>query len=162
MNQFVKHLKRCVSRRSLLFRGQQRRKGEKVRLDGSPMESSWFYGNGVMQGKGDFSVIYQTEPNFDKHVVYTDTIGQYTDSIDRNGNQIFEGDILQNVKTKEIVVVEWSSEHSSFLLHNLTRNWICYMQGLVLLEVIGNIYDNPELLEKPFDWKQSKAIGKKF
>lgn len=43
MNQFVKHLKRCVSRRSLLFRGQQRRKGEKVRLDGSPMESSWFF-----------------------------------------------------------------------------------------------------------------------
>ena len=62
------------SKRSLLFRGQQRRKGEKVRLDGSPMESSWFYGSGVLQGKGDFSVIYQTEPNFDKHAVYTDTI----------------------------------------------------------------------------------------
>ena len=150
------------SRRSLLFRGQQRRKGEKVRLDGSPMESSWFYGSGVLQGKGDFSVIYQTEPNFDKHAVYTDTIGQYTDAIDRNSNQIFEGDILQNVETKEIVVAKWSPEHSSFLLHNITKNVIGYMQGLALLEVVGNIYDNPEFLEKPFDWKQSKAIGKKF
>ena len=169
MNQFVKHLKRCKenlqllhSKRSLLFRGQQRRTGEKVRLDGSPMESSWFYGSGVLQGEGDFSIIYQTEPNFDKHAVYTDTIGQYTDAIDRNGNQIFEGDILQNVETKEIVVAKWSPEHSSFLLHNITKNVIGYMQGLALLEVVGNIYDNPEFLEKPFDWKQSKAIGKKF
>lgn len=135
------------SRRSLLFRGQQRRKGEKVRLDGSPVESSWFYGSGVLQGEGDFSIIYQTEPNFDKHSVYTDTIGQYTDAIDRNSNKIFEGDILQNVKTKEIVVAKWSPEHSSFLLHNITKNVIGYMQGLALLEVVGNIYDNPEFLE---------------
>ena len=66
------------------------------------------------------------------------------------------------METNEIVVAKWSPEHSSFLLHNITKNVNGYMQGLALLEVVGYMYDIPEFLEKPFDWKQSKAIGKKF
>ena len=47
--------------RDLLFRGQTRKKGEKVFMDGTPVDGNWVYG-GVFQGKGDFSVIYTYDP----------------------------------------------------------------------------------------------------
>ena len=133
----------------LLFRGQQRRKGEKVRMDGSPVESSWFYGNGVLQGKGDFSIIQLNEPTFEKLSVYTDTLGQYTDLTDMNGKKIFEGDIVQNIITKETAIVRWYTEHSAFMLYDKNNNkvYFLYDNDFNKIEIIGNIYDNPELLE---------------
>ena len=47
--------------RDLLFRGQTRRKGERVLMNGKPIDANWVYG-GIFQGKGDFSVIYTYEP----------------------------------------------------------------------------------------------------
>ena len=41
--------------RDLLFRGQTRKKGEKVFMDGRPGDANWVYA-GIIQGKGDFSV----------------------------------------------------------------------------------------------------------
>ena len=48
-------------KRPMLFRGQTRRKGQKVWLDGSPVNSNWVYG-GLMQGNGTFSVMYTYDP----------------------------------------------------------------------------------------------------
>ena len=148
--------------REILFRGQQRKKGEKVRLDGSPVESSWFYGNGVLQSRGQSSIIYQTEPVFSKHSVYSDTLGQYTGVTDKNGTKIFEGDIVKGIAysvTKTGVIV-WIDEISSFGVRYVNaQNPIAWENSSILrcvsmgktdefaAEVIGNIYDNPELLE---------------
>ena len=133
----------------LLFRGQQRRKGEKVRMDGSSVESSWFYGNGILQGKGDFSIIYSNEPTFEKLSVYTDTLGQYTGLTDMNGKKIFEGDIVQNIITKETAIVRWYTEHSAFMLYDKNNNkvYFLYDNDFNNIEIIGNILDDPELLE---------------
>ena len=133
----------------LLFRGQQRRKGEKVRMDDSPIASSWFYGNGVLQGKGDFSIIYPTEPTFEKFSVYTDTLGQYTGLTDMSGKKIFDGNIVQNIITKETAIVRWYTEHSAFMLYDKNNNkvYFLYDNDFNNIKIIGNIYDNPELLE---------------
>ena len=143
--------------RELLFRGQQRKKGEKVRLDGSPVESSWFYGNGIFQSKGDFSIIYQSEPEFSKHSVYSDTLGQYTGLTDKNGTKIFEGDIVvyhtstNRATNREFheVVFETRGESGYFgiKISNIETWRFCLEVPAKLMEVIGNIYDNPELLE---------------
>lgn len=139
--------------RELLFRGQQRKKGEKVRLDGSPVESSWFYGNGVFQSKGDFSIIYQSEPEFSKHSVYSDTVGQYTGLTDKNGVKIFEGDIVEDIDAGLLGRVIFATATNGydgmagFMVDDIDDGLQNYNSFWGSVEVIGNIHDNPELLD---------------
>ena len=83
-----------------------------------------------------------------------ETIGQYTGLKDENGEEIYEGDIvfiqgverLLDIKGK----VEYSDTFAQFIITN-TGNIVHEAEPLgdyEDLEVIGNIYDNPELLEK--------------
>ena len=144
--------------REILFRGQTRRFGEKVKnFAGDPMPSNWVYG-GVCCGEGAFSIIYaymdgEKEIPIEKHVVYTDTIGQYTGLTDKNGKKIFEGDICRNTKTGEIVSVKWHGTMAGYVwsrrkegcahLFDFGELFRCFDK----YEVIGNIHDNPELLK---------------
>ena len=78
-----------------LFRGQTRRKGEKVNPFGGKLPGTWVYG-GVLSGNGDKSIIYRNEGTaIRKHVVYTDTLGVFSGKRDKNGAGIFSGDIIQ-------------------------------------------------------------------
>ena len=143
--------------REILFRGQTRRKGEKVRMDGTPVESNWVYG-GVLQGTGDHSIIYQTEPDIDKKVVYTDTLGQYTGLTDKNGTKIFEGDIVKFRHDSEFdkkvycrnYAVEFINTYVTYGLRLRNKSIHFPFKKVTALqhdvEVIGNIYDDPELL----------------
>jgi uncharacterized phage protein (TIGR01671 family) len=80
--------------------------------------------------------------------VYLGTVGQFTGLTDKNDTKIFEGDIIQNVMEGKTAVVQWFSEHSAFMLWCKSENqvyWL-YDNDFHNIEVIGNIYDNPELL----------------
>ncbi len=162
--------------REILFRGQTRKKGEKVRLDGSPIDSNWAYGGIFPNNKGgDFAIIYQQEPTIEKFTVYADTVGQYTGLTDKNGKKIFEGDIVEffNIRGKivnecgafGIVVlpnIDYDLLESKIPFNNnanfcfndnfisLWELWWNYEQDdnpLYEVEVIGNIHDTPKLLE---------------
>ncbi|MBQ7003104.1 MAG: hypothetical protein IJN57_03930 [Oscillospiraceae bacterium] len=134
--------------REILFRGQMRKKGEKVRLDGTPVDGIWIYG-GVTQGKWDHSIIHQTEPEIGKYPVYTDTLGQYIGRTDKHGKRIFEGDICKNTENGKTAVVKWYEEYSSDMLYCKSENCIYWLFDVDFekIEVIGNIHDNPELLK---------------
>jgi uncharacterized phage protein (TIGR01671 family) len=80
--------------------------------------------------------------------VYLGTVGQFTGLTDKNDTKIFEGDIIQNTTEGKTSVVQWFSEHSAFMLWCKSENhvyWL-YDNDFHNIEVIGNIYDNPELL----------------
>lgn len=137
--------------REILFRGQTRRYGEKVTWSGKKIKSNWVYGGIFPQnGEGDFAIIYQQKPTVEKYPVYADTVGQYTGMKDKNGNKIFEGDIVDFPDRSDgdrYGVIQYDSEETEFII-------ICdlFCEGLGRyhysrnVEVIGNIYDNPELL----------------
>ena len=118
-------------------------------MDGRPMDANWVYG-GIFQGKCDFSVMYTYEP-IEKRPVYTDTVGQYTGFDDKNGTKVFEGDILK--LKRHLYVIEWVNgclyaSQKNCLKSNVSARYLL-IKGLVKdgAEVIGNIYENPELLE---------------
>ena len=85
-------------------------------------------------------------------------IMQYTGLKDKNGKEIYEGDILRMESEMHVGVapVLWSDDHCGFIY----EGWQGYFSkivpnlggsGIVDLEtraeIIGNIYENPELLQ---------------
>ena len=83
--------------------------------------------------------------DFDLVEVIPETLCQYTGLTDKN---IWENDIVRNEKG-DIGVVQWFEEHAAFMIWNKTKNCVCYLaeNDFSKIEVIGNIFDNAELLE---------------
>ena len=78
--------------------------------------------------------------------VMSETVGQYTGLTDKNGTKIFEGDILHVAQGD--FVVRWSESICSFVAGEKEKIRPCMNSGTMKhCEVIGNIYDNPKLLE---------------
>lgn len=87
--------------------------------------------------------------------VVPDTVGQYTGLKDKNGKEIYDGDILGTsdrvigyVKGSvrgycyDVVYINHPAEESRWTLYSTVKD--DYPEQI---EVIGNIYDNPELLK---------------
>jgi uncharacterized phage protein (TIGR01671 family) len=83
-----------------------------------------------------------------KYAVKAETVGQFTGLTDKNGKKIFEGDIL-DVMHQGVFECRWDEGNFEFGLSNRKESFgIAYVSPNDIF-VIGNIHDNPELLENP-------------
>lgn len=120
--------------REILFRGKRVDNGE------------WVYGNYAwIDDSCKQYFIFQNKPL--EHEVIPETVGQYTGLTDRNGRKIFEGDILKlkDYHHERIVYVFWGNIGSWFYGGDGYSDE--YIFNSSEKEVIGNIHDNPEMLE---------------
>ena len=85
----------------------------------------------------------------DYYYVIPETVGQYTGIKDKNGKRIFEGDILSTSnKNCKIWYVDWKL--CAFCANQSNANYSCMLDEFLSteeVEIIGNIHDNPELVE---------------
>lgn len=86
---------------------------------------------------------------FDTVCVDPETICEYTGLTDKNGTKIFEGDIVRYGDSIHKVVFEQRNGTAYFGLFWSPKETVPFgkYQDLRHIEVIGNIYDNPELLK---------------
>ena len=125
--------------REILFRGKREDNGERVMGMPCATFGSGIYSIQTLQG-GIFDII-------------PETLGQYIGLTDKNGNRIFEGDIVSFTRvnalgytTSRVGDVRYYDELPIFYIMATTGDawdW-CYCDNI---EVIGNIHDNPELLK---------------
>ena len=138
--------------REILFRGK--------RID----NGNWVEGFYVEDPFCDrYEICDVNSVTYHREDVYPSTVGQYTGLQDKNGKRIFEGDIVRyryetgkgHWNSDQLSVIEW--ENTGCFMRGImgTNKYACATGWLVSIphgngkffEVIGNIHDNPELLE---------------
>ena len=122
-------------KREILFRGKRVKDGK------------WVEGLLTKDIKGHIRIQYNPR-NFSV-VVNPETVGQFTGMTDKNGTKIFEGDIVkEKYKINErLYYIVWDNDYFALRAES---EYTSYQLDELLLshcEVIGNIYDNKELLK---------------
>ena len=132
--------------REIIFRGKRLANDE------------WCYGSLLVWANGECTILEKGDSSNAvwKREIDPNTVGQFTGLCDKNGKKVFENDILR-VYDGEIyfnIVVKWSKEAMAFMACYCDGNQspLSWFSGLLSrtheIEVIGNIYDNKELLEE--------------
>lgn len=109
----------------------------------------WSYGNLVVNVQGTAIITPDKSLTGKYGQVIPETVGQFTGLTDKNGKRIFEGDIV-NFKTIAYTfkkcVVKYDEQYARFACIDFNKAGFP-MDISFVYEIIGNIHDNPELLE---------------
>ena len=128
--------------REILFRGKHTKTGK------------WAYGLLWHHTEVSASSLIYSDELDTKVWVHSETVGQCTGLTDKNGKKIFEGDIVKSddvAHNDEVQVrgeiFQVSMQKGCWVIVANDTAWDFLCSNAKTCEVIGNIHDNPELLE---------------
>lgn len=106
----------------------------------------WVYGSLSLEAD-----VPQIQGNGRNYVVIIDTVCQYSGIVDINDVKVYEGDILEGKETGDYGIVSFTAPQ--FTTEGISDKQICTLgdgrvniKKLDFSKVVGNIWDNPELL----------------
>lgn len=134
--------------RKVLFRGKR----------ACVYENPWVEGGFHSRDGHAYIIGISKTQRIDGCEVIPETVGQYTGLEDRNGKRIFEGDIIQGLflhshPVNSLVIFRDGAFGLLWNRAGAETYWSFTSICNVEYEVIGNIYDNPELLESGADMR---------
>ena len=108
----------------------------------------WLYGF-YLQNRGAHFVCpdeFAEGKSWDDYEIDPETRGEYTGQKDKNGREIYEGDVVATVVNgcRYVQEVFWSDATNGFSFRGHGCGPMFYKPSC--MEIIGNIHDNPELL----------------
>lgn len=124
-----------------------------IKFRGMDLEGRWFYGLPciIIVGRDRGSYISNSCGMPMAYDIRPETLTQFTGLFDKNGKEIFEGDIVkssQPIIDERVLINTVIFKKGGFYLN--CEKQLDYLLGdyeSMFIEVIGNIYQNPELLE---------------
>ena len=107
----------------------------------------WYYGGIMVDGEEVWLCVKTVGKGVIAIKADPETVGQFIGLYDKNGTEIYEGDIIL-CKGKHVYSVEWIAD--GFNMRGNLYGGITSIKSFLLnqREVIGNIHDNPELKQR--------------
>lgn len=134
--------------REILFRAK--------RIDWRNLPKEQWWVEGDVQHTTDKNIILIVVDDYKAYLCDSSTLCQYTGSTDKHNNKIWENDIARD-KSSGIFYVYWSEECLNYSVKCIKSKFSIFIHHkwdlgellklLTNIEVCGNIFDNPELLE---------------
>lgn len=118
-------------------------------------DEGYLYGSLVKIEKDRYAIIpplndIEIGKSIGMYEVFSETVGQFTGLLDKNGKEIYEGDIIKGF---DITIEVWYSEDTACFMAEMKEppnDMVDILGGYdtARMEIVSNIYDHPELIKK--------------